>query len=344
MKVEGSPSGAARSSSPLAAVIVLVGGIALLLFGIALSISVGAISIRLDTVWDSWVRFDAGINHHLVIREIRLPRALAGALTGAAFAVAGAVMQGLTRNPLADSGLLGLNAGSGLMLAICFAFFPGLPYSQVMLLSFAGAALGAGLVFGIGAMGRGGMTPLRLTIAGAAVAALLLALSEGIAIMFRIGQDLAFWYAGGLAGIAWEQVQWSFPWIGGGILAAIFYSRSLTVMSMGDDVATGLGQAVARVRIVCMLAVLVLAGAAVSMAGPIAFVGLIIPHAVRIVVGTDYRFVIPCSAVVGGLLLVYADVAARMIRPPYETPVGMLVALIGVPVFLFFARRDRKVF
>ncbi len=316
----------------------------MLLFGIALSISVGVISIKLGTVWDSWVRFDQDVNHHLVIRDIRLPRALAGVLTGAGFAVAGAVMQGLTRNPLADSGLLGLNAGAGLMLAICFAFLPRLPYSQVMLLSFAGAAIGASLVFGIGAMGRGGMTPLRLTIAGAAVTSLLLALSEGIAIMYRIGQDLAFWYAGGLAGMEWEQVKWSFPWIGGGILAAIFYSRSLTVMSMGDDVATGLGQAVTRVRIVCMLAVLVLAGSAVSMAGPIAFVGLIIPHAVRMLVGTDYRFVIPCSAVVGGLLMVYADIAARMIQPPYETPIGMLVAMIGVPVFLILARRDRKVF
>jgi len=343
VKEEVRHADAAQRALPMAA-IVFVGGIALLLFGLALSISVGAISIPLHTVWDTWIRFDPDQNQHLVIRDLRIPRALAGALTGAGFAVAGAVMQGLTRNPLADSGLLGLNAGSGLMLAICFAFMPNLPYSQMMLLSFAGAAIGALLVFGIGAMGRGGMTPLRLTIAGAAVTSLLLALSEGIALIYRIGQDLAFWYAGGLAGIQWEQVRWSSPWIGGGILAAFCYSRSLTLMSMGDEVATGLGQAVGRVRIVCMLAVLVLAGAAVSMAGPIAFVGLIIPHAVRMLVGTDYRLVIPCSAVVGSLLMVYADIAARMIRPPYETPIGMLVALIGVPAFLILARRDRKVF
>lgn len=333
-----------RRTAPLAMSIVLIGGLLLLLFGIAVSISVGAVKISLDTVWQALVHFDPGQNQHLVVKDLRLPRALAGAVTGASFAVAGAVMQGMTRNPLADSGLLGLNAGAGLVLALCVALAPSLPYSQVLALSFAGAALGAGLVYGISSMARGGMTPLRLTVAGAAVSSLLLALSEGVALLFRIGQDLAFWYAGGLAGTQWLQVRWALPCAIAGLAAAIWYAKPLTLMSMGDEVATGLGQKTGRVRAVCTLAVLVLAGTAVSLAGPVAFIGLIIPHVARIIVGTDYRFVIPCSAMIGSLLMVYADIAGRMVRPPYETPIGALIAIIGVPVFLVMARTEKKVF
>ncbi|WP_123041018.1 FecCD family ABC transporter permease [Cohnella candidum] len=334
-----------KRTDPLAAMlIVLIGGFLLLLFGIAVSISVGAVKISLDTVWQALVHFDPGQNQHLVVKDLRLPRALAGAVTGASFSVAGAVMQGMTRNPLADSGLLGLNAGAGLVLALCLALAPGLPYSQVLALSFAGAALGAGLVYGISSMARGGMTPLRLTVAGAAVSSLLLALSEGVALLFRIGQDLAFWYAGGLAGTQWMQVRWALPCAVAGLAAAVWYAKPLTLMSMGDEVATGLGQKTGRVRAVCTLAVLVLAGTAVSLAGPVAFIGLIIPHVARILVGTDYRFVIPCSAMIGSLLMVYADIAGRMVRPPYETPIGALIAIIGVPVFLIMARTEKKVF
>ena len=320
----------------------IVVGLIGLLFGVALSISVGAVRIPLNVVWDAMFQFDPQTNHHQVIRELRLPRAIAGALVGAGFAVAGAIMQGMTRNPLADSGLLGLNAGAGLALALCFAFAPQWPYERVMLFCFLGAGLGALLVFGIGSMARGGLTPVRLTLAGAAVSALLIALSEGIALMFRIGQDLAFWYAGGIAGIQWRQVSVLWPWIAGGVAAALLISRSITLLSLGEEMAAGLGERIRWVRATGTIVVLVLAGAAVSAAGTVGFVGLIVPHVARFLAGGDYRKIIPCSVVLGALLVVYADIGARMINPPFETPIGALISLIGVPFFLYLARKEKR--
>lgn len=270
-----------------------------------------------------------------------MPRAIAGALVGAAFAVAGAVMQGMTRNPLADSSLLGINAGAGLMLAVCFAFFPGLSYLKLMFMSFGGAAIGLGLVYGIGSLAKGGLTPVRITLAGAAVGALLVALAEGIAIYFRVGQDLAFWYAGGIAGTKWLQIQVIAPWIIGALLAAAVISRSITLLSLGDDVAAGLGQRTGLVKAAGVVIVLLLAGAAVSAVGSVGFAGLIIPHIARFLVGVDYRWIIPCSAVLGSLLMVFADIGARMVNPPAETPIGMIIAVIGVPFFLYLITRMR---
>jgi iron complex transport system permease protein len=251
-------------------------------------------------------------------------------------------MQGMTRNPLADSGLLGLNAGAGFALAICFAFFPGMPYMYIILYSFVGAGLGVLLVYGFGAASKSGLTPLRLVLAGAAVSAMLSALSEGIALYFKIGQDLAFWTAGGVAGTKWSQLEVMFPWVLAALIAGIIISRSITLLSLGEDIAVGLGQRTGLIKLVGLIVVLILAGTAVSVVGAVGFVGLIIPHLTRKLVGVDYRWIIPCSAVMGSLLLVFADLAARMINPPYETPIGALVALIGVPFFLYLARKERR--
>ncbi|MGM1045668.1 MAG: FecCD family ABC transporter permease [Bacillota bacterium] len=329
-------------SRPIAATIIMIGGIVVLLFSIALSISFGAADIKLSVVWDSVFHFNPDLNDHQIIRELRMPRVLGAAMIGASFAVAGAIMQGMTRNPLADSGLLGLNSGAVLVMALCFAFFPGLPYTYLILFSFIGAAVGAGLVFGVGSMAKGGLTPLRLILAGAAVSALFSALSEGIALYFRIGQDLAFWYAGGVAGTKWEQLKIMIPWVGAAILGAIMLSRSITLLSLGEEIASGLGQKTKLVKLIATILVLILAGSAVSVVGAVGFVGLIIPHVTRYLVGVDYRYIIPCSAVLGGLLLLWADLIARMINPPYETPVGALIALIGVPFFLYLARKERR--
>ncbi|WP_163856121.1 FecCD family ABC transporter permease [Paenibacillus elgii] len=329
-------------SRPVTATIVLFAGLAVLLMGLALSISVGAADIQLSTVWEAVFQFNPDITQHQIIQELRLPRALAGAMVGACFAVAGAIMQGMTRNPLADSGLLGLNAGAGFVLALCFAFLPGLPFMQLILYSFLGAAVGAIMVYGVGSMSKNGLTPVRLALAGAAVTALLVAVSEGVAIYFNIGQDLAFWYAGGVAGTKWVQLKIMTPWVVAALIAALLLSRSITLLSLGDEVATGLGQRTGWVKLACAIVVLVLAGTAVSAVGAIGFVGLVIPHIARSLVGVDYRWIIPCSAVLGSLLMVIADIGARMINPPYETPIGTLIALIGVPFFLYLARKQRR--
>ncbi|MBD2871505.1 FecCD family ABC transporter permease [Paenibacillus arenilitoris] len=335
------PATAKLRTRPIVATIILFGGIGVLLLSLALSISVGAADIRLSTVWEAVFQFNPELTHHQIIKELRMPRALAGALVGAAFAVAGAVMQGMTRNPLADSSLLGVNAGAGFMLAICFAFFPSMSYMNLMFLSFAGAAVGLGLVYGIGSLARGGLTPVRLTLAGAAVGALLVALAEGVAIYYQIGQDLAFWYAGGVAGTKWQQIEVIAPWILAGLLAAIMLSRSITLLSLGDEVAAGLGQRTALVKAGGVVIVLLLAGAAVSTVGAVGFVGLIVPHIARYLVGVDYRWIIPCSAVLGSLLVVFADIGARMINPPTEVAIGAIIAMIGVPFFLYLITRMR---
>lgn len=327
---------------PITASLILIGGVAALVLAIAASVSFGAADIDFATVWEAVFRFNPDLTSHQIIQELRLPRVLGAVMVGACFAVAGAMMQGMTRNPLADSGLLGLNAGASFVLALCFAFFPGLPYLYLILYSFLGAALGAGLVYGIGSLAKGGLTPLRLVLAGAAVSALLVALSEGIAIYFRIGQDLAFWYAGGVAGTKWLHLKIMAPWIVAAIIGAMIISRSITILSLGDEVAASLGQRNTVVKLVGTVIVLVLAGAAVSVVGSVGFVGLIIPHLTRHLVGVDYRWIIPCSVVLGSLLMVLADLAARMVNPPYETPVGALIALIGVPFFLYLARKGGR--
>ncbi|MDN9009648.1 FecCD family ABC transporter permease [Brevibacillus laterosporus] len=330
------------SSRSWAVTLIIIGGLSLLVLAIILSVSFGAADIHFFVVWEAIFSFNPEVTQHQIIQELRLPRVLGGAMVGACFAVAGAIMQGMTRNPLADSGLLGINAGAGFALALCFAFFPGLPFMYLIIWSFLGAGLGAGMVYGIGSLAKGGLTPVRLVLAGAALSALLSALSEGIALYFRIGQDLAFWYAGGVAGTKWIQLQIMFPWIAVSIIGAIALSRSITMLSLGEDVARGLGQKTLLVKLMGTLLVLILAGAAVSIVGAVGFVGLIIPHVTRYIVGVDYRYIIPCSAILGSLLVVFADLAARMINPPFETPLGALIALIGVPFFLYLARKERR--
>lgn len=329
-------------SRPLAASFILIGGIIALLLGICLSVSFGAADIAFFSVWEAVFHFNPDLTQHQIIQEIRLPRVLAAAMVGASFAVAGALMQGMTRNPMAEPGLLGLNAGAGFALALCFALFPGLSFSYLILFSFLGAGLGAGLVFGIASLPKGGLTPVRLVLAGAAISALLTAISEGIALYFKVGQDLAFWYAGGVAGTKWAQLTAMFPWAAGSIVAAIVLSRSVTLLSLGEEVASGLGQRTHLVRLVGTVLVVVLAGSSVAMVGVVGFVGLIIPHVTRFLVGVDYRWIIPCSAVLGSLLVVFADLGARMIHPPYETPIGTMIALLGVPFFLYLARNERR--
>ncbi|MED2974646.1 iron ABC transporter permease [Fictibacillus sp. B-59209] len=329
-------------SRPAVGTAILLMGFALLMVSIGLAISVGAAKINFLTVWNSILNYDPGREVDRIIVSLRLPRELGAAVVGAAFAVSGAIMQGMTRNPLADPGLLGLNAGASLALACVFAFGTGANYVTVMIISFIGAGIGAGLVFGLGSMSRGGLSPIRITLAGAAVSALLSSLGEGIALYFKLSQDLAFWTAGGVSGTNWTQLKIIVPVVIIGIVVAVMFSRQLTILSFGEEVARGLGQRTLVTKAVLMTVVLILAGAAVSLVGAIAFVGLMVPHIVRFLVGTDYRWIIPCSAIFGSVLMVLADTLGRTVNAPYETPVGAIVAMVGVPFFLYLARRGGR--
>ena len=324
------------------AVLITILGCGLLFFLMSFSITQGAIEIPLSSVWDALFRFDENNTHHLIILDIRMPRVIASALIGSAFAVSGAIMQGVTRNPMADSGLLGLNAGAGFALSICFAFFPGMKYIQIILFSFLGAAIGAALVNGIASLRRGRATPMRLVLAGAAVTALLSSLSQGIALYFDVAQDIMFWTVGGVGGSNWQQIKIIFPWIIGALIGAIILSPSISISSLGEDVAKGLGLNTTMINIFSSIIVLILAGASVSVVGAVGFVGLMIPHLSRHLVGVDYRCIIPVSAVLGGILVVVADLGARTLRPPTEIPIGALIALVGVPFFLYLARKERR--
>jgi iron complex transport system permease protein len=322
--------------------IVLIIGSLILLILMPVAIVVGAADIEMKTVWEALSQYDKGILNHQIIRDVRIPREISAALVGAAFAVAGAIMQGMTRNPLADSGLLGLNSGAALLLAICFAFFPTISFLGLMSFSFVGAGLGALLVFGISFLAKGGLSPLRLTLAGAAVSAFLRALAEGIALYANVSKELTFWSSGGVAASTWEEIKLMAPIILIALIVALFFSKQITILSFGHEVSTGLGQNTTLVKVIAIILVLLLAGTAVAAVGSIAFVGLIVPHIARFLVGMDYRWVIPGSAIMGAILLVLADIVSRTINPPFETPIGAIISLISVPFFIYLTTRRRK--
>jgi iron complex transport system permease protein len=279
-----------------------------------------------------------------IIREIRLPREIAGIFVGAALAVSGAIMQGLTRNPLADPGLLGLTAGAHAALAITIAFIPSANYFSLMIACFIGAAVGTIMVFGIGAMKKGGFSPLRIVLAGSAVSAFLYAIAEGVGIYFKISKDVSMWTAGGMIGTSWGQLQVIAPVISVGILISLFFSRQLTILSLSEEVAVGLGQKITRVKTILFIIIILLAGASVALVGNMAFIGLMVPHIVRAIIGTDYRLIIPMSAILGATFMLLADTLGRTINAPYETPVAAIVAIMGLPFFLLIVRKGGKAF
>jgi iron complex transport system permease protein len=320
----------------------LIGSGAALIFCIIFSTSVGAADVPLGTVWKAVFSYDPSNTDHIIIHEVRLPRVVAGAMVGVAFAVAGAIMQGMTRNPLASPSLMGLNAGAYFMITLGLVFLPWLTLNGLIWLSFAGAALGAGIVYGIGSMAQGSLTPVKLALAGIAVSALLSALGEGLVILHGEAFQLLLFFAGGVAGTNWGQVQILLPFLIIGLLGGMILARNITVLNLGDDVARGLGQRTAPVKAAGSVVVVALAGSAVWVGGPIGFIGLIIPHVARFLVGLDYRWIIPASALLGALMLVLADLGARMVNPPFETPVGIVTAAVGVPFFLYLARRDQR--
>ncbi|OLS41084.1 ferrichrome ABC transporter permease [Bacillus sp. MRMR6] len=320
----------------------LIIGIFLIIIIMGLSIAYGAADIKFSTVWEAVTNFNPDITSHQIIQEIRMPRAVGAVFVGALLAVSGAVMQGLTRNPLASPSIMGVTDGAAFALVLTLAFFPAATILGLTFSSFVGAGLGVTLVFMIGSFSRGGLTPVKLALAGVAVGSMLSAISSAIALHTQVAKNMSFWYAGGLTTTNWTSVKILVVAGGIGLLLAIFISKSITILSLGEEVSKGLGQNIVLIKILGVLVVLLLTGAAVSVAGAVGFIGLVIPHISRFVIGSDYRWIIPISAVLGGLLLILSDIAARMVNAPFETPVGAITAIIGVPFFLYLARGERR--
>lgn len=318
----------------------LIGGAVAVFLAAGLSLFFGSTWIAPDQVVQALVSPDMANQDQVAIVELRGPRTVACVLVGAAFAVAGAIMQGVTRNPLADSGLLGINAGAAFALALCLALLPGMNFSGVVLCSFAGAAFAMAVVYGAVSFRRRNVDPVRLVLAGCAVGLFLTALAQAVAIFFNIGYSLTFWTAGGVAGVRANTLAMTAPFIVVALALSCVLSRRVAVLSLGEDAAQGLGVAVGKTRTLCLVVVMVLAGAAVALAGPVAFVGLMVPHVVRRFVGSDYRAVIPASMVGGALFMLLADVIARTVMAPTEVPIGLIFAIVGVPFFIWCARRE----
>jgi iron complex transport system permease protein len=303
---------------------------------------VSVASVLLGSRWmDPGAVFDRAHPMH-GIAAARLDRTLLGLAVGGALGLVGALMQGLTRNPLADPGILGINAGASLAMVLAISVLGISDLQSYVWFAFGGAAAAMVLVHAVAAVGRDGATPVKVAIAGAALTAAVSSWTSGVLLTDRKTiESFRMWQVGTIAGRGSDVLLTGLPFLVVGVVLAFACTRSLNALALGDDLARGLGRRVATDRLVIGVAVVLLAGTATALAGPVAFVGLIVPHGVRAVVGPDYRRVLPLSLGYGAVLTVAADVVGRMVLPPSEVQVGIMTAAVGVPVFLGLVRRGR---
>ncbi len=314
-------------------------GLGVLLLAFGWHISVGAKTIPLGTVAEALLSYDADVFDHVVIVDLRLPRAVFATLVGAALAVSGALMQGVTRNPLAEPGILGLLMGASFAVVLFVGFLGIAPAPLIPLVAALGASVAAAAVWVIARAAPGGATPLTLVLSGSAITAFLGAL---VTIMNLLDEQtfeaLRVWLTGSLAGRKPDVLIWTLPWLVVGLAIALGVARQVTALAMGDETAIGLGLKVGRLKALVLFAVISLTAASVAIAGPMGFVGLVVPHAVRTFVGQDYRMVVPWSAIAGAAYLLVVDIAARMVLAPIEVSTGLVTALLGAPLFIWLVR------
>jgi iron complex transport system permease protein len=310
-----------------------------LICAVVLSLAVGARPVPPSEVWAALVHGADGPDAE-VVRTLRVPRTLIALMVGAALAVAGTALQGITRNPIADPGILGISQGAGVAVVCAIAFAGAHTLSGYVWFAFTGAALASVAVYAIASRGRGGATPVKLALGGAAVNALLVSVSTGVLTSKASALDeFRFWQVGSVAGRDMTVVHQTWPFLLAGAVLVASVARGLDALALGDDVARGLGRNVAAVRVVGGLGATVLTGAGVAAAGPLAFVGLAVPHIARSLVGSNHRWVLPMAALTGPVMLLVADVAGRVVVPPGEVPAGVMTALIGVPFLVALVRR-----
>ncbi len=316
--------------------------LAVVLLGVVLvSIAAGAKAIPFDAVVDA-LRHAGTSTDHQIVRELRVPRTLLGLAAGAALGLAGTLMQALTRNPLADPGILGINAGAAAAVVAAISFLGLAGFGSYVWFAFAGAAVTSVLVYALGSGGRGGTSPVRMALAGTAVAFALVAFTQAVITLDATAfNEFRFWIVGSLAGRPMDMVLQLLPFLAVGAVLALSVASPLNALALGDDTGRSLGAHVGRVRALSALAIVLLCGAATAAAGPIAFVGLAVPHAARGLVGTDHRWVLPYAMLLAPTLLLLADVLGRTVVSPSELQVGIVTAFVGGPVFVALVMRRR---
>lgn len=315
-------------------------GALLLLAGLASSILFGATHFDWPTAWDAMFHYDESVKEQVILRTTRVPRAFIAAAIGASLAIAGALMQALTRNPLAAPSVLGVNAAATFFIVLAAVVFRVSSMQLLMWVAFFGAAFGAAVVYLLGSLGREGLTPLKIVLAGSAMTALFASATQGMLVLNKQGLNtVLFWLTGTIAGRSPDMLVAVLPYMLGCWAAAWWFARDMNLLLMGEDVAKNLGLRTGLLKIAIGVIVVMLAGASVSVAGPIGFIGIVIPHIARFFVGHDLRWVIPYCGLLGAVLLLAADIAARFIMIPEEMPVGVMTAVIGAPFFIYIARR-----
>lgn len=329
------------SKRPSARGLKLIAAIVLLGTASVASLAIGARPISVETLIQALTAFDPANGDHAVVLS-RVPRTIVGLLAGAALGLAGAAMQGVARNPLADPGILGVNSGAALAVVIGIFVFGVTNFTGYIWFAFLGAAAAAVLVYAIASLGRDGATPVKLALAGAALSAGMVSLLNAVLVSSQQTFDtFRFWQVGSVAGRGWDVIVPVLPFLAFGFVLTLLTGKVLNSLSLGDDIARGLGQNVTLARALTALGVVVLCGAATAAAGPIGFIGLVIPHVVRSFTGPDYRWILPFSMVLAPVLLLSADIIGRVILPPGEVQVGILTAVIGAPVFIWLVRRRK---
>jgi iron complex transport system permease protein len=314
---------------------------AAIIFCAVLSLTFGARGVSFSEILDGLLRKEELTMGAMVVRE-RVPRTVLGLIAGAALGISGALMQAVTRNPLADPGILGVNTGAALAVVCGIAFFGISELNQYIVLALTGAAVSAVFVYSVGSLGRGGATPIKLALAGAATTAALSSLIS--AIMLPRAEHMEafrFWQSGGIGGATWAGIGSVTPLLVSGAVIAVFSCGDLNALALGDDVAEGLGVHTGRARLLGAGAGVLLCGAVTAIAGPIGFVGLMVPHVVRLIMGSDLRRVLPLSAVGGAVMLLASDVAGRVLGRPGEIDAGLITAFIGAPALVIIAMRSK---
>ncbi|MBU5443601.1 iron ABC transporter permease [Paenibacillus sp. MSJ-34] len=311
----------------------------LLLYLSYASLVFGVIDTNWNTVIDAFTRFN-GSNEHIVITDVRVPRVLNALAVGASLGIAGALLQALTRNPVADTELFGLNAGAALFVVFAVTFVGISSLSSFTWIAFLGAAVSGLIVYMLGSLGRDGMTPVKLILAGAAITALAGSARHGMLVLNEKALDeVLFWLSGSVGGRKLEYLQAVLPYMIAGWAASFVLARPIQILLMGDDVAKGLGQRTIMVKIAAGAAIVLLCGSSVAVAGPIGFVGLVTPHLARYLAGQRMLWIFIYSGALGSAILLLADIAARFIAMPAEVPIGAMTALIGVPFFFYVVRK-----